>query len=407
MDYFMLENLDDINLFNSNIEDNNEVEQEDLGPTSITHPFDPHLIKINFETINLGSIIENIENDEIDLSPAFQRKSGLWTNTQKSRLIESLILGLPLPTFFFAHETRPDIKSIGQSDKQPEDKKTNTKLMLLVVDGLQRLCTIKEFVIDKTLKLSDLEFLNDTHKNASYDDLSREEHRKIKGSRITCANILEGNPPLVKFIIFRRINTGGLTLNEQEIRHALNQGKPADFLNKLARSNEFILATSKVIKSERMLDREFVNRFLAFYMLGEKKYGGEIDLFLADALSQLSNMPDETFNAIERRFTKSMFYAFEIFGEDAFRKTKTKGSLKRKPISKALFDTISVNLARLDDIDLELLLKNKNYLVEEYDSLIQNDADFLRSISNATGTIPHVNIRFSKIHELIKKVIKK
>ena len=118
-------------------------------------------------------------------------------------------------------------------------------------------------------------------------------------------------------------------------------------------------------------------------------------------------MPDETFNAIERRFTKSMFYAFEIFGEDAFRKTKTKGSLKRKPISKALFDTISVNLARLDDIDLELLLKNKNYLVEEYDSLIQNDADFLRSISNATGTIPHVNIRFSKIHELIKKVIEK
>lgn len=406
MDYFMSENIDDINLVNGQTEGNNDVEQEDLGPTSITHPFDPHLIKINFETINLGSIIENIENDEIDLSPAFQRKSGLWTDTQKSRLIESLILGLPLPTFFFALETRPDNRTIETSDNQHEDKK-NTKLMLLVVDGLQRLCTIKEFMIDKTLRLSNLEFLNETHDNASYDDLSREEHRKIKGSRITCANILEGNPPLVKFIIFRRINTGGLTLNEQEIRHALNQGKPADFLNKLARSREFLLATSKVIKSDRMLDREFVNRFLAFYMLGEKKYGGEIDLFLADALSQLSNMPDETFNAIERRFTKSMFYAFEIFGEDAFRKTKTKGSLKRKPISKALFDTISVNLARLDDIDLELLLKNKNYLVEEYDSLIQNDADFLRSISNATGTIPHVNIRFSKIHELIKKVIEK
>ncbi|MFM5870255.1 DUF262 domain-containing protein [Aeromonas veronii] len=402
----MSENIDDINLVNGQTEGNNDVEQEDLGPTSITHPFDPHLIKINFETINLGSIIENIENDEIDLSPAFQRKSGLWTDTQKSRLIESLILGLPLPTFFFALETRPDNRTIETSDNQHEDKK-NTKLMLLVVDGLQRLCTIKEFMIDKTLRLSNLEFLNETHDNASYDDLSREEHRKIKGSRITCANILEGNPPLVKFIIFRRINTGGLTLNEQEIRHALNQGKPADFLNKLARSREFLLATSKVIKSDRMLDREFVNRFLAFYMLGEKKYGGEIDLFLADALSQLSNMPDETFNAIERRFTKSMFYAFEIFGEDAFRKTKTKGSLKRKPISKALFDTISVNLARLDDIDLELLLKNKNYLVEEYDSLIQNDADFLRSISNATGTIPHVNIRFSKIHELIKKVIEK
>ena len=266
----MSENIDDINLVNGQTEGNNEVEQEDLGPTSITHPFDPHLIKINFETINLGSIIENIENDEIDLSPAFQRKSGLWTDTQKSRLIESLILGLPLPTFFFAFETRPDNRTIETSDNQHEDKK-NTKLMLLVVDGLQRLCTIKEFMIDKTLRLSNLEFLNETHDNASYDDLSREEHRKIKGSRITCANILEGNPPLVKFIIFRRINTGGLTLNEQEIRHALNQGKPADFLNKLARSREFLLATSKVIKSDRMLDREFVNRFLAFYMLGDEK----------------------------------------------------------------------------------------------------------------------------------------
>jgi hypothetical protein len=275
----VMRNSKDSTTVSASEDEKDGIEKEDLDPRDpILHPFDPQVIKIIPDSVNLGSIIENLENKEIDLSPAFQRKRDLWSDTLKSRLIESLILGLPLPTFFFANETKVD-KETGEE-----------KLMLVVVDGLQRLCTIQEFVIDKSLRLTNLEFLSKTHTGITYDQLTREEQRKIKGARITYSTILENNPPLVKFIVFRRINTGGLPLNPQEIRHALNQGVPAQLLKTLAESDEFIAATSKAIKTDRMLDCEFVNRFLAFHILGfEENYGGDIEFFLAQSLVVLSD----------------------------------------------------------------------------------------------------------------------
>jgi len=375
-------------------DDNIDIEDEELGTPQITHPFDPQVIKIIHESVNLGSLIENLENNEIDLSPAFQRKSGLWSNIQKSRLIESLILGLPLPTFFFADETRFN------------EITGNNKSILLVVDGLQRLCTIQEFVIDKTLKLSNLEFLHDSHDGKKYDDLSREEQRKIKGSRITTSIIEEGNPPLVKFIIFRRINTGGLTLNEQEIRHALNQGLPADFLQDLAVSKEFIEATDGVIKTDRMLDREFINRFLAFYILGyDEKYSGDIELFLANGLNAINLENKNTIKDIKESFTRSMKCAITIFGNDAFRKPRSEKNQRRKALSKAIFDTLSVNLAKLTQAEVDVLILHKSTFLDKFNRLFLEDTEFFNSVSNATGTPKHVFFRFKKIREIILEVI--
>lgn len=373
-----------------------DVEYEETGTSQITHPFDPQDIKIIPETINLGAIIESLENNEIDLSPAFQRKSSLWNNLQKSRLIESLILGLPLPMFFFAKETRQNADT--------GEKKT----MWLVVDGLQRLCTVQEFVIDKKFTLSNLEFLNDTHAGKSYNELTREEQRKIKGARVTTSMIEEGNPPLVKFIIFRRINTGGLTLNEQEIRHALNQGIPATFLSKLAISKEFIKATNNVIKTERMLDREFINRFIAFYLLGyQSGYSGDIELFLANGLTSLNDLSVSKLEEIENAFLRSMDFSYRIFEEDTFRKPRTVESPKRKAISKAVFDTVSVNLAKLTIVELKKLEKNKILFLRKFKSIFINNSEFLDSVSNATGTPNHVYYRFNKIKEIIREVLEK
>jgi len=380
---------------NDNAEPTPAIEEENLDPVNgIKHPFDPQLINIIPDNVNLGSIIENLENDEIDLSPAFQRKSDLWNNTHKSRLIESLILGLPLPTFFFANEKKIDMDT------------GKEKPMLVVVDGLQRLCTIKEFVIDKTLHLSNLEFLGETHTGKSYNNLSREEQRKIKGARITLSTIHENNPPLVKFIVFRRINTGGLPLNQQEIRHALNQGSPANFLTRLARSEEFISATGKSVKQDRMLDCEFINRFLAFYLLGhEDNYGGDIDLFLAEALVELSKKTEAEIEEIGNSFIKSMKCSIELFGDDAFRKPRTKSSPRRKAISKAIFDTISTNLAHLEDIDINKILKNKDYFSKKFEDLFSSNTEFTESVSNATGTPGHVFTRFNEIKKLISEVL--
>jgi len=123
----MAENEIDIDL------EKNPIEVEDVGNQVITKPYDPEKIRIDHQSINLGFLLEKLEYNEIDLMPDFQREGNLWSNIKKSQLIESILLGLPLPSFYFS-----------------VDPKTNK---WQVVDGLQRLSTFKHFWIDKTLKL--------------------------------------------------------------------------------------------------------------------------------------------------------------------------------------------------------------------------------------------------------------
>jgi hypothetical protein len=95
-----------------------------------TIPFDPKLIKITVETTTIFNLAQRLKYNQIDLYPKFQRKANLWDDVRKSRLIESLLLRFPLPAFYF--------------DIENEDN-------WLVVDGLQRLSAIRDFVVENKL----------------------------------------------------------------------------------------------------------------------------------------------------------------------------------------------------------------------------------------------------------------
>jgi uncharacterized protein with ParB-like and HNH nuclease domain len=154
----------------------------------------------------------------------------------------------------------------------------------LVVDGLQRLSSIRHFVLDKAnpLRLTGMEFLTGLD-GKTYDQLDLSLQRLIEETPVVVYLINPGTPADVKFNIFKRINTGGLKLEPQEIRHALFQGTPSKFIAELAEMEEFRAATTYSIQSHRMLDRDFANRFLAFYVFPYDKYQPDLDTFMSKA----------------------------------------------------------------------------------------------------------------------------
>ncbi len=359
------------------------VEKEDDGTGSLMdQPFNPADINIKRDTLNLDNLIKRLRNDEIDLAPEFQRSMNLWENDKQSQLIESILIRFPLPAFYF--------------DGTNDDR-------WLVVDGLQRISTIYNFVVKKTLRLTGLEFLNKLE-GKSFDDLPRPYQRQIEEASIIAYIINPGTPPEVKFNIFKRINTGGLILTPQEIRHALNQGPPAQFVKKLADLQAFKTATQGVVSPLRMEDRDFVTRFLAFYLNKPEDYKPDLDTFLNAAMGSLHVLTESKKAQIEADFTGAMILAHQIFDHYAFRKLYSMYE-RRKPISKAVFDVWSVSLAKLTQAERETLKSRQGKVVTAFMKLMNTDNRFEASVSTSTSNKDKVVYRFRSVQQLIQSIL--
>jgi hypothetical protein len=193
-------------------------------------------------------------------------------------------------------------------------------------------------------------------------------------------------------------------LNNQEIRHALNQGIPATFVAELADKIEFKEATNNAVRTERMVDREFVTRFLSFYMHSYLNYVPDLDTFMNKTMNELKKTSDEAREKIKKDFISAMILSKNIFGDWAFRKVDQYPE-KKKPINKALFEVWSVLLSKLNDDEQNSLVLKKEILFDKFVSIIKNDTTFYDSITTATGNKGNVAERFSKIVILIKEVL--
>ena len=359
------------------------VEQEQLeaetGGDRITEPFDPTKIKIVTKQPSVHLVIERIKRDEIDLQPDFQRADNIWPRPTQSRLIESLLLRIPLPVFYVA------------ADKDDTWR---------VVDGLQRLGTLRNFVLNKKLRLRGLEYLNQ-FEGDSYDDLPRPMQRRIDETQLAFHIIEPGTPPEVMFNVFKRINTEGKPLTGQEVRHALNPGAARELLRELAVSPEFRTATDGSVSPKRMADRECVLRFLAFRSLGVGAYAGKLDDFLMKAMKSLNGDPSRL-PSLRDDFLQAMSLATNIFGREAFRKPKRPSyTRQRSPVNKPLFESLAVALADVPKGRFKLPMNRREYIVKGLKELM-DDQEFFESITVGTQTTRQVKIRFGRIGGLIK-----
>ena len=187
------------------VEDGVEVEREDENQP-IEHPFNPEKISIATKSPTIDLIVSRIKENEIDLEPDFQREQ-MWDTIRKSRLVESLLLRIPIPAFYVAADAEDRWK---------------------VVDGIQRLSSINSYINNEFL-LKKLQYLSD-FEGKRYEALPRAMQRRIKETELVVNVISPSTPVEVMFNVFLRINTGGVPLNSQEIRNALTPPHVRDYL---------------------------------------------------------------------------------------------------------------------------------------------------------------------------------
>jgi nucleoside phosphorylase len=346
---------------------------EDEG---VDRPFDPSQIRIESKNMTIDLLLKRIQHGELNLFPDSQRIASIWTPTVQSRLIESLLIRIPLPAFYID----------ATNDEQ-----------WVIIDGLQRLTTLKCFVLDKNMKLEGLEFLHQFN-DFTYNQLPRNSQRRIEETQVTVYLIGQGTPPEVKFNIFKRINTGESPRSTQEIRHALNPGKANKLIKYLANTTTFVEATG--VSPERMVDQELVLRFLAFMITSPEDYkSSDFDSFLNNTMVKINHMPENEIAVLSSQFDYAIQYASKLFGSDAFRRPNPQEIL-RNPVNKSLFESWCVNLAQITHDEFKILESRKYIIRKGFEMLIEN-TEFNEAISQGTGSTKKVKRRFTGIKTLI------
>lgn len=352
----------------------------------IAEPFDPEDIDVVTKSMTVDLLISRVQSGMIDLQPDFQRRWGIWDLRRQSRLIESLLLRIPLPVLYAAEDDNESWE---------------------IVDGIQRLSTIAKFIAPDSiaeplpLALVELEYLKN-YNGKTFVELSPRFQLRLRETELVIHLIRKGTPPEVKFNIFARINTGGVALSSQELRHAITPGAARTVLEELAKHPAFLKATDYSVKSTRMDDRELVLRYFAFAGGGLARYkAADMDGFLIAAMHRINNMTKKDLRESEDKFVSAMTAATEIFGKDAFRK-RFYPDVSRMPINKALFEALSANISDMVPSALERVIKNKNKVKAGLIELC-HDRVFESAISQGTGDVAKVKRRFSAVQKLLKE----
>lgn len=352
-----------------------------------TNKFIPADVNISQRPMNVYNLMERLVNHEINMAPGFQRH-GVWTKEQQSRLIESLILKIPIPTFYF--------NAVDEGE-------------WVVIDGLQRMTAFNNFLVGKKNeegnwikeKFCGLEYMEDFN-GKTFDDLPRQYIRRIKETPIVAYIVEKGTPDGIVYNIFERINTGGVKLEKQEIRHAMYGGKATELIRRLAESEVFIQATQHAISPERMEDREYANRFIAFTELDYvKEYEGNVDDFLRKALKKVNQYDDRNIARIEQTFYRVMQGCRDIFGKYAFRKYNN-DTRRRGPINKALFESWGVVLSELPQDKINVLVHNREKLMVKLGDRMQ-DNEFALALKG--GSPSALKRRIEIVREIVEEVL--
>lgn len=314
----------------------------------------PQNINIAQLTFSIFETVRKVERGDIQLEAEFQRNFK-WLPDKKSKLIESIILDIPIQAIYLSED---------------DDYKYE------IIDGQQRIRTITEFVNNK-FKLQNTVLFKE---NKLFKDLEPSIQRKIEDFQLVIFVVKKDNNPDIKFEIFERINTGAVRLNSQELRNCIYRNKGIPFIKQLVKESDYRkLIKDKKVNINSMQDQELVLRFMAFYYRGIKSYGGNLKKFLNETLDNYDDYRHRE-SEFKSTFLNTVNSIYNVFGKDAF---VIKNKNKKGKLNVALFEILMVSFSKYNFACIE---KNKECIKDKLEKLLMENESFRESIAGASTT---------------------
>lgn len=331
---------------------------------------------------DVSSLKRRYDKGRLNPQPDFQRYQ-VWSKKKNSRLIESILLDLPLPMLYFA-----------QQESGPT----------VVIDGQQRLMAIFDY-LDGKYALTDLGPLKKELEGLKFGGLSEELQERIEDFKLTVVEILKESEEGIKFDLFERLNTGAVSLNEQELRNSVYRGVYNDFLKRLAGNETFRRMLNLTKAHPRMVDVEYVLRFMAFrdqtYLKhDDKKTGKFLNRTMEKGKLAYEHDPSSAKKELKKAeadFKLALANVKTVFGEDkAFRRFSAgdennhKGGWEKK-INRALMD---VQLYTFASYERGVITKNRDAIYDLAVEVMAENADFSDLIRHTISEKARVIRRF-------------
>ncbi|MBN2088563.1 DUF262 domain-containing protein [candidate division KSB1 bacterium] len=332
---------------------------------------------------SIFELYRQYKKGNLELQPEFQRLQ-VWDNKKYSRLIESVLLEVPIPVIYLSEDW---------------DNK------YLVIDGQQRLKAFINF-IENNLRLNGLTILSELN-GKKYQQIPESLQNKFESSTIRIIEIRKESHPDVKFEIFERLNTGSVQLNAQELRNCIYRGRYNELLKELTQDKGFQFLLGLDVPHPRMKDRELILRFLSFYHKSFREYVPSMKRFLNNEMEQFRNLNETEEIEIRRIFDKCIRISKIIFGNKAFKRfiigsgRNPNGHWETKKINKALYDIVVSGFTMFEE---NQIVSKSDQIREELLWLMTNDVNFIDSITFTTDNKDKIFTRFNKWISAIKEI---
>ena len=357
---------------------------------SIELPSDKRRIYTELGDPEIESLYGKYKRDKLIVQPDFQRQF-VWDSTKASRLIESALLGIPIPVVYISQE--PDNKEY-------------------VIDGQQRLTSFFSF-IDGTFpdgadfKLTGLKVFREFN-GMKYRGLADDIQDVIRYFKIRTITFKKESDQDLKFEIFERLNTGSVSLNDQELRNCIYRGSFNVLLKDLSTDPDFVFLLGLKKPDKRMKDIELVLRFAAFYHSTYLNYKPPMKNFLNAEAEKYRNIKNDDAQHLRTAFKNACHIIRSMFGKNAFKRFY-KGSEKdpsgyweTKKFNASLYDIVMYTFAREDK---NVIFQNLDSAREALIHLMTENQEFIDSIELSTSSLQAVTKRFDMWRLALQDVV--